>query len=591
MIDLVAVQRAVNILAQRAGLRVRYVREQMFATEPGGTLVIQRPQLNWTNDMLRVWRNAVCHEIGHWLPECRDIFPLLVSKKIDTTNVFGACLNIVDDYRNDSNRCAVYPGTRSDKVFTTEYLITRNWIPQIMKDETQVELANRVINTMVAASVGMLSIDERELAKTFTSIVTVLNAEQQGWIDTMQHGGWFERWYKLDSAVSEWHFVKDILKEVFKLPEDQVDEMADQSNAQGQGEGEEDGEGEEGKGKGKGSDGEIREDSDGDPAKTVSRQIVTVKYDEMMGQRKHAQKNKSLQGIHIDYDGSTYRSYDPHTPETTRIAYPEDCQESGDYYSRAWQEWIERAMAESAVATISQQARRFLQTETRKLFKPNERRGKLDTRKLSRLVTHNPQSSLAPAIFKQQAQKHAIDTCVSVLIDCSGSMRSMDKYPLAVAAAWGMIDICNTLRIPIEVAAFTEYYSDRNDHFIFKEFDKKVTKEKIVERGAITGEHMQSNADGDNILIAYNRILQRPEPKKLILVMSDGSPAGSRGDAMAFTKEVVRNIEKDHRADIMGIGILDRNVELIYHNCRVIGAASEIPSALIDVLKANVISK
>ena len=585
MIDLVAVQRAVNILAQRAGLRVRYVREQMFATEPGGTLIIQRPQLNWTNAMLRVWRNAVCHEIGHWLPECRDIFKVLTDKKISTNNVFGACLNIVDDYRNDTNRCKVYPGTRADKVFTTEYLITRNWIPQIVSGKTQVELANRVVNTMVAASVGMLAINEPDLAKTFTSIVTVLDAEQKEWIDAIERDGWFDRWYALDSAIDEWKFVKDILKEVFKLPDDEIEQMSNPSKSE-QGEDGEDGEGEPSEGNGDPSD----ESGDGE-GKDISKQIVTVKYDEVMGQRKHSKRNESLGGIHIDYDNYTMGSYDPHTPETTRIAYPEDVREHGDRYHKQWCEWIEQCMEQSQVATVAQQARRFLQTETRKLFKPNERRGKLDTRKLARLVTHNPESSLGPAIFKQQAQKHAIDTCVSVLVDCSGSMRYESKYPLAVAASWGMIDICNTLRIPIEVAAFTEYSDDRNDHYLFKEFDKKVTKEKIVERGAWSAENMQSNADGDSILVAYNRILQRPEPKKLIIVMSDGQPAGDRGDAMSFTKQVVKNIEKDHKVDIMGIGILDRNVELIYSNRVVIDRAGDIPAALIDVLKTNVTSK
>ena len=408
------------------------------------------------------------------------------------------------------DRWLIYPGTRADKVFTTEYLITRNWIPQIVKGDTQIELANRIINTMVAASVGMLAINESNLTKTFTSIVTVLDNEQKGWIDTIDRDGWFDRWYGLDSAIDEWQFCKDILKEVFKVPEDQVDEMADQSNAQ---EGQGDGEGEEGEGKGQGNSGQVREGGDGgDSKEIVSDQIVTVKYDEVMGQRKHSKRNESLGGIHIDYDNYTMGSYDPHTPETTRIAYPEDVREHSDRYHKQWCEWIEQCMEQSQVATVAQQARRFLQTETRKLFKPNERRGKLDTRKLARLVTHNPQSSLGPAIFKQQAQKHAIDTCVSVLVDCSGSMRSQSKYPLAVAASWGMIDICNTLRIPIEVAAFTEYFDERNDHYLLKEFDKKVTKEKIVERGAWSAENMQSNADGDSILVAYNRILQHPEP-------------------------------------------------------------------------------
>ena len=154
-----------------------------------------------------------------------------------------------------------------------------------------------------------------------------------------------------------------------------------------------------------------------------------------------------------------------------------------------------------------------------------------------------------------------------------------------------MVEICETLRIPIEVAAFSEYGPSNNYHIILKEFARKVTKETMIDRGGRAANLMHSNADADNILIAYNRILQRREPKKLIMVMSDGSPASRRGDCMTFTKQVVKNIEKDHYVDIMGVGILDSNVRLIYSNNRVIDTAEQIPESLIEILKANVMVK
>ena len=113
----------------------------------------------------------------------------------------------------------------------------------------------------------------------------------------------------------------------------------------------------------------------------------------------------------------------------------------------------------------------------------------------------------------------------------------------------------------------------------------------MVGRGSRATNFMSNNADADNILIAYNRILQRREPKKLIMVMSDGSPTSRRGDCMAYTKHVVKNIEKDRYVDIMGIGILDSNVKLIYKNNFVIRAPNQIPESLIEILKANVMVK
>lgn len=588
MIDLVAVQRAVNILAQRAGLRVEYVTEQMFCTEPGGRLIVQRPSLSWNESQLRVWRNAVCHEIGHWLPEVRDIFPLLVKKKINTNDVFGACLNIVDDIRNDRNRCNVYPGTRQDKIHTTEFLISANWIPMIVKGEGNRELPNRIINTMVCASVGVLAYDDAPLHKTFTSVRTVLDDEQKDWINTMLKGGWFDRWYALDTAEKEWQFCKDILKEVFKMPDSEVEQMSNQK-------GQPDDEGDDGDSDGEGDDdGDEVSEGEGDKEsqskkKVINKNIVTVKYEEMLGQKSHDKKRKVIAGIHIDYNGYVEGRYEPHTPESTRIGMAEEISPHAghDYQVR----WIENSIEQSNVDAIANKARRFLQTETRKHYNCNQRQGKLDTRKLTRIVTHDRNSSLNPAIFKQTAQNAALDTCVSVLVDCSGSMEHEQKYPLAVAAAWGMIEICETLRIPIEVAAFSEYGTDRNYHIILKEFSRKVTKETIIDRGGRAANMMHSNADADNILIAYNRILHRKEPKKLIMVMSDGSPASRRGDCMTYTKHVVNNIEKDRYVDIMGIGILDDNVSMIYTNNRVIQSAEQIPESLIEILKANVMVK
>lgn len=590
MIDLVAVQRACNMLAKRAGLRVEYVTEQMFCTEPGGRLIVQRPSVSWNESQLRIWRNAVCHEIGHWLPECRDIFPLLVKKKINTNDVFGACLNIVDDIRNDRNRCNVYPGTRQDKVFTTEYLMSANWIPMIVNGDGNREFPNRIINTMVCASVGVLAYDDAPLHKTFSSVRTVLDDEQKAWIDTMLKDGWFDRWYALDTAEKEWQFCKDILKEIFKMPDSEVDQMADQKGQPDDSDGDES----DGDDESKGDDDTGDSDGDGDKEskskkKIINKNIVTVKYEEMLGQKSHDKKRKVIAGIHIDYNGYAEGRYAPHTPESTKIGMAEELSPNPgqDYQVR----WIENSIEQSNVDTIANKARRFLQTETRKHYNCNQRDGKLDTRKLTRIVTHDKNSSLAPAIFKQTAQKAALDTCVSVLVDCSGSMEHEQKYPLAVAAAWGMIEICETLRIPIEVAAFSEYGQSNNYHIILKEFARKVTKETMIDRGGRAANLMHSNADADNILIAYNRILQRREPKKLIMVMSDGSPASRRGDCMTFTKQVVKNIEKDHYVDIMGVGILDSNVRLIYSNNRVIETAEQIPESLIEILKANVMVK
>jgi cobalamin biosynthesis protein CobT len=370
----------------------------------------------------------------------------------------------------------------------------------------------------------------------------------------------------LDSAEAEWQYCVDILQDVFQLPASDIEQMAN-----GTGDTDDSGDGGDGS----------------EPVKGKRRDyIVTVKYDEMLGQREHDADQKALNGIHIDYDNYSESQYDPHTAETTRIGMAEDIIRSAPcpYESSN----IVRRVNEVESTGLANRARRFLQAETRKSYSCNQRAGKLDTRKLTRLVTHDRDSSLVPAIFKQTAQKRAINTCVSILVDASGSMAGGGKYSLAVAAAWGMIEVCETLRIPCEVAAFTEQDPYSNFHLLYKEFSKKVTRETFIERAGKGATVMSSNADSDNILVAYNRILQRNEEKKLIIVMSDGSPASYRGECMTYTKKVVKTIEQAHHVDIMGVGILDENVKLIYGNNQVINHAADIPESLIEILKTNV---
>ena len=68
--------------------------------------------------------------------------------------------------------------------------------------------------------------------------------------------------------------------------------------------------------------------------------------------------------------------------------------------------------------------------------------------------------------------------------------------------------------------------------------------------------------DGEAIAWAYRRLLARPEPKKLLLIVSDGAPMeaatiNANGEAFleAHLANVVHRIERDPRVDIGAIAI------------------------------------
>jgi cobalamin biosynthesis protein CobT len=227
-------------------------------------------------------------------------------------------------------------------------------------------------------------------------------------------------------------------------------------------------------------------------------------------------------------------------------------------------------------------ARRLLQVMTRKRAFYNQKKGRLDTSKLYRVC--NPESSLSERIFKQKQDSQALDTAVSILVDYSGSMGNR-KIVKAIAGAIALEQLCKMLRINCEIAGFTEYSSQKNYHFIFKNYNQPVGDDRFLENMTVASRMMNNNADGDNILVAWNRLMQQRNRRKVLIVLSDGSPAADRGDAMAFTQKVVKGIEDRHDTDIIGIGINDDNVSLIYKNHKVINNISELPKALIDTLE------
>ena len=96
---------------------------------------------------------------------------------------------------------------------------------------------------------------------------------------------------------------------------------------------------------------------------------------------------------------------------------------------------------------------------------------------------------------------------------------------------------------------------------------------------------MANNADGDNILVAWSRLMQQKQKRKVMIILSDGSPAGYRGDVYGFTRDIVKRLEARGDCDIIGIGIKDDNVKGIYKTNKVIENITELPKALIETLE------
>ena len=108
------------------------------------------------------------------------------------------------------------------------------------------------------------------------------------------------------------------------------------------------------------------------------------------------------------------------------------------------------------------------------------------------------------------------------LIDESGSMSSCDRITKARAAALIIHDFCRNLSIPIAVYGHTE--EDDVEVFSYAEYDSEDGKDayRIMDMSSRCG-----NRDGAALRFSAERLLQRPEEIKLLIIISDGQPAGT----------------------------------------------------------------
>ncbi|MEM7169664.1 MAG: cobaltochelatase subunit CobT [Pseudomonadota bacterium] len=221
--------------------------------------------------------------------------------------------------------------------------------------------------------------------------------------------------------------------------------------------------------------------------------------------------------------------------------------------------------------------RRLLAKQTRS-WDFNLEEGLLDTARLARVVV-NPMHSLS---YKREKDMEFRDTVVSLLIDNSGSMRGR---PITVAAMSADI-LARTLErcgVKVEILGFTtrmwkggqareKWIADGkpvnpgrlNDlrHIVYKPADAPWRRSRknlgLMLREGI----LKENIDGEALLWAHNRLIGRPEQRRILMVISDGAPVDDStlsvnpGNYLEkHLREVITYIENRSPVELLAIGI------------------------------------
>ncbi len=208
-------------------------------------------------------------------------------------------------------------------------------------------------------------------------------------------------------------------------------------------------------------------------------------------------------------------------------------------------------------------------------------------------------------LFRRRQETVRTDAAISLLIDNSGSMLG-DKMLLAMMAGYGLTQTAERVGIACECLGFTTC-GGSPDAFeggreasggvaysrwdplhlpIYKAFDERFSP--LVRRrfaAAAEGQWFcDANVDGESVAIAARRLLARREPRKVLIVVSDGRPsAGARKDLRAHLHATVKAVMRAG-IELIGIGIGDDAVRTFYPRAIVLGRIEELPAAVMGEL-------
>ncbi|ESQ77572.1 cobaltochelatase subunit CobT [Asticcacaulis sp. AC402] len=194
----------------------------------------------------------------------------------------------------------------------------------------------------------------------------------------------------------------------------------------------------------------------------------------------------------------------------------------------------------TVVSRLANKLQRKLMAQQSRSWSFDLEEGVLDAAKLTRVIV----DPSAPLSFKQEKDTEFRDTVVTLLLDNSGSMRGR---PIMVAAICADV-LARTLErcgVKVEILGFTTKAwkgglsrekwvregkpagpGRLNDlrHIIYKAADSpwRRTHKNL---GLMMREGLlKENIDGEALQWAHSRLVNRPEQRKILMVISDGAP-------------------------------------------------------------------
>ena len=261
---------------------------------------------------------------------------------------------------------------------------------------------------------------------------------------------------------------------------------------------------------------------------------------------------------------------------------------------------------QGVVSRLANRLQRRLLAQQNRTWEFDLEEGILDAARLTRAVV----DPMQPLAFKVEHDMNFRDTVVTLLLDNSGSMRGR---PITVAAMCADI-LARTLErcgVKVEILGFTtrawkggqsreRWLAEGkpaqpgrlNDlrHIVYKSADSPWRRARrnlgLMMREGL----LKENIDGEALIWAYNRLLARPEQRRIMMVISDGAPVDdstlsvNAGNYLEkHLRSVIEQIETRSPVELIAIGI-GHDVTRYYRRAVTIVDAEQLGGAMTEKL-------
>jgi cobaltochelatase CobT len=263
---------------------------------------------------------------------------------------------------------------------------------------------------------------------------------------------------------------------------------------------------------------------------------------------------------------------------------------------------------QAVVSRLANRLQRRLMAQQNRSWDFDQEEGMLDAARLARVVI-NPMQSLS---YKMEKDTEFKDTVVTLLIDNSGSMRGR---PISIAAISADI-LARTLErcgVKTEILGFTTRAwkggqsretwlaagrppqpGRLNDvrHIVYKQADEPWRRARNALGLMMREGLLKENIDGEALLWAHNRLIARPEERRILMVISDGAPVddstlsvNSGSYLERHLRQVIEWVERKSPVELVAIGI-GHDVTRYYSRAVTIMDVEQLGGTIIEQLAA-----